>query len=53
MWNLIEFSGDSYNAVMQHYFGDYRFSHTIERMYGGEPWWLRGIHGLYSASKRR
>lgn len=32
-----------YNTNMQSFFGDYRFSHTIQSHFG-EPGWLRYFH---------
>lgn len=36
--------GAWYEGNMQAWFGDYRFSHTIEKAHGGEPAWLAYLH---------
>lgn len=48
---LIGRLGEAYNEVMQAYFGDYRFSHTIEFVYDGEPGWLDYLHREYELYK--
>jgi hypothetical protein len=40
-------AGDFYNDTMERWFGDYRLSHTIEFVHGGEPPWLEWLHRTY------
>ena len=46
-------AGDFYNETMQDHFGNYRFSHTIEGLSGGEPAWLHWLHETYRVASER